>query len=71
MVENSLGRLWPEGHPNDTLKSQWKYYLDEAEQEPEVQAQLAIIRKEYAAQRPEEIKCIENCTTSLIRIAEA
>ena len=33
MVENSLGRLWLEGHPNDSLKSDWKYYLDEAKQE--------------------------------------
>ena len=51
MVENSLGRLWLEGHPNDALKSEWKYYLDEAEQEPEVQAQLAtcILRRSTAA----------------------
>ncbi len=53
MVENSLGRLWLEGHPNDSLKSEWKYYLDEAEQEPKIQAQLAEIRKEYAALKPE------------------
>ncbi len=64
MVENSLGRLWLEGHPNDTLKSEWKYYLDEAEQEPEVQAQLATIRKEYAALKPEEICVIDPCMGS-------
>ena len=64
MVENSLGRLWLEGHPNDTLKSEWKYYLDEAEQEPEVQAQLAAIRKEYAALKPEEIRVIDPCMGS-------
>ena len=64
MVENSLGRLWLEGHPNDTLKSEWKYYLDEAEQEPEVQAQLAEIRKEYAALKPEEIRVIDPCMGS-------
>ncbi|MBQ6518175.1 MAG: BREX-1 system adenine-specific DNA-methyltransferase PglX [Anaerolineaceae bacterium] len=64
MVENSLGRLWLEGHPNDALKSQWKYYLDEAEQEPEVQAQLNEIRKEYAALKPEEIKVIDPCMGS-------
>ena len=29
MVENSLGRMWVEGHPDDELKSKWKYYLDE------------------------------------------
>lgn len=64
MVENSLGRLWVEGHPNDELKSGWKYYLEEAEQEPEVQAQLAEIRKEYAAMTPEQIKCIDPCCGS-------
>jgi hypothetical protein len=64
MVENSLGRLWVEGHPNDELKSQWNYYLDEAEQEPEVEAQLAEIRKDYAALTPEQIKCIDPCCGS-------
>lgn len=64
MVENSLGRLWVEGHPNDDLKSEWKYYLDEAEQEPDVQAQLAKIRKEYAGITPETIKCIDPCSGS-------
>ena len=64
MVENSLGRLWVEGHPNDELKSTWKYYLEEAEQAPEVQAQLAEIRKEYAAMTPEQIKCIDPCCGS-------
>lgn len=64
MVENSLGRLWVEGHPNDELKAGWKYYLEEAEQEPEVQEQLAEIRKEYAAMTPEQIKCIDPCCGS-------
>ena len=64
MVENSLGRLWLEGHPNDSLKSEWKYYLDEAEQEPDVQVQLAEIRKEYAALKPEEIRVIDPCQGS-------
>ena len=64
MVENSLGRLWVEGHPNDELKAGWKYYLEEAEQEPEVQVQLSEIRKEYAAMTPEQIKCIDPCCGS-------
>ena len=64
MVENSLGRLWLEGHPNDAMKSEWKYYLDEAKQEPEVEKQLAEIRKEYAALKPEEIKVIDPCCGS-------
>lgn len=64
MVENSLGRLWVEGHPNDELKANWKYYLEEAEQEPEVQAQLAEIRKEYAQLQPEDLLCIDPCQGS-------
>lgn len=64
MVENSLGRLWLEGHPNDSLKSEWKYYLDEAEQEADAQRQLDEIRKEYAALKPEEIRCIDPCMGS-------
>lgn len=64
MVENSLGRLWVEGHPNDELKGQWKYYLEEAEQEPEVQAQLDAIREEYKALKPEDIQCIDPCSGS-------
>ena len=64
MVENSLGRLWVEGHPNDELKAGWKYYLDEAEQETDVQAQLDEICEEYKALKPEEIKCIDPCSGS-------
>lgn len=63
MVENSLGRLWSEGHP-DFDKSEWKYYLDEAPQEPQVAQQLAELRKGYAALTPENIKCIDPCMGS-------
>lgn len=63
MVENSLGRLWSEGHP-DFDKSDWKYYLDEAPQEPQVAQQLAELRKGYAALTPEDIKCIDPCMGS-------
>ena len=64
MVENSLGRLWVEGHPNEELKSNWKYYLEEAEQEQEVTAQLDEIRKGYAKLNPEDIKVIDPCMGS-------
>ena len=84
MVENSLGRLWLEGHPD--VKSQflpteeeqsaymkgnrnpedtkWHYYLEEAEQEPEVQVQLSEIRKEYATLTPGQLKVIDPCSGS-------
>ena len=84
MVENSLGRLWLEGHsdikeqflPTEEEQSayaagnraledtKWYYYLEEAEQEPEVQAQLAEIRREYAALTPEQLKVIDPCSGS-------
>lgn len=79
MVENSLGRLWVEGHPSAKEKflpahnedgsvrkedGKWNYYLEEAEQEPEVEAQLAEIRREYAALTPEEIRVIDPCCGS-------
>ena len=84
MVENSLGRLWLEGHPDvkeqllpteeeqsayaagnrDPEDTKWHYYLEEAEQEPEVQVQLAGIRKEYAALTPDQLKVIDPCSGS-------
>ena len=63
MVENSLGRLWVEGHPGFD-KSQWKYYLDEAPQEPQVEQQLQEIRAQYAKMEPEQLKVIDPCMGS-------
>ena len=63
MVENSLGRLWAEGHPGFD-KSQWKYYLDEAPQEPQVEQQLQEIRAQYAKMEPEQLKVIDPCMGS-------
>lgn len=84
MVENSLGRLWLEGHPDvkeqflpteeeqsacadgnrDPEDTKWHYYLEEANQDPEVQAQLGEIRKEYAALTPDQLKVIDPCSGS-------
>lgn len=59
MVENSLGRLWLEGHPNETLKSEWKYYLEECEQEPDVEKDLEKIREESKKLSPEDITVLD------------
>ena len=67
MVENSLGRLWLENHPNDTLKANWKYYLDEAEQTPEVAERLRVLRAQSPVKSPEDIQLIENKTQNLIQ----
>ena len=59
--KNSLPMLTGNRDPEDT---KWHYYLEEAEQEPEVQAQLAEIRKEYAALTPDQLKVIDPCSGS-------
>ncbi|MDR9787443.1 MAG: BREX-1 system adenine-specific DNA-methyltransferase PglX [Peptococcaceae bacterium MAG4] len=64
MVENSLGRLWLESHPNSTLKANWKYYVDEAEQTPEVAEQLRVLREQSPVKSPEDIKLIDPCMGS-------
>lgn len=64
MVENSLGRLWLEGHPNQELQKEFKYYLEEAEQEPEVEEELKKIREEHAKLKPEDIKVLDPCMGS-------
>ena len=64
MVENSLGRIWVEGHPNETLKAGWMYYLEEVEQNPNVQLKLKEIHEEYAKLKPENIRFIDPCMGS-------
>lgn len=64
MVENSLGRLWLESHPNRGLKANWNYYLDEAEQTPEVAERLHILRSQSPVKSPEDICLIDPCMGS-------
>lgn len=64
MVENSLGRLWLEGHPDESLREKWRYYMKEAEQTPEVAAKLAEIRAPYASIQPEQLTVLDPCMGS-------
>ena len=49
LVQNSVGRLWLMANPGSQLASQWPYYIQPAEQTPEVQAQLdALIHTRIA-----------------------
>lgn len=64
MVENSLGRLWLEGHPNDSLKAAWRYYLEDAEQDEDVEKQINKIHKNLVDTTPEKIRCIDPCMGS-------
>ena len=63
MVENSLGRLWAEGH-GKIDSADWKYYLEEAQQEESVKAELEKLRAEYAQIKPEQIKFLDPCMGS-------
>lgn len=63
MVENSLGRLWTEGHGKPE-NANWKYYLEEAEQENAVKADLEKLRAAYREIQPEQIKIIDPCMGS-------
>lgn len=64
MVENSIGRIWLEGHPNDALKSKWTYYIEEAEQTSAVNTILNNTRKERPTLTPEDITVIDPCMGS-------
>jgi hypothetical protein len=46
MVQNSLGATWLATYPDSPLKGQMEFYIEPAEQTPEVQAQLAAITPE-------------------------
>ena len=63
MVENSLGRLWTEGHGKPE-NADWKYYLEEAEQEDAVRAELKQLRESYREIPPEQIRIIDPCMGS-------
>jgi hypothetical protein len=64
LVQNSVGRLWLMANPGSQLASEWPYYIQPAEQTPEVQAQLdALIQTRIAEDgdtlNPETITCLD------------
>ena len=64
MTENSLGRLWVSGHSDRDLTSNWKYYLDEVEQDGAVKIELEKTKSKHANLRPEDIKFLDPCMGS-------
>ena len=65
LVQNSVGRLWLMANPQSTLAKEWPYYIQPAEQTPEVQAQLdALIHTRMdedgsGSLNPETITCLD------------
>jgi len=57
LVQNSLGRQWMATYPDSPLKEQMEYYIEPAEQTPEVQAKLAEITPDSL--NPEELTLLD------------
>lgn len=57
LVQNSLGRQWVATYPNSPLKQQMEYYIEPAQQTPEVQEQLKAITPESL--NPEELTLLD------------
>lgn len=64
LVQNSLGRLWLMANPSSQLATKWEYYIQPAEQTPEVNAQLdaliqARIDEDGATLNPESLTLLD------------
>lgn len=64
MVENSLGNLWLEGHPNENLEEKWKFLVKREKQEEEIEKKLEKLNENYKEIKLEEIKIIDPCMGS-------
>ena len=60
LTENSLGRLWAEGHgkPDHAL---WNYYIRETEQDSSTQALVEELRGHYRTMHPDSLRVIDPC----------
>ncbi len=64
LVQNSVGRLWLMANPTSSLAQEWPYYIQPAEQTPEVQAQLDAliqtrVREDGDTLNPETITVLD------------
>lgn len=62
LVENSLGRYWLETHPNVELQKEWKYYLEEADQNADVKEKIEKLKN--IEMSPEDITIMDPCMGS-------
>ena len=64
MVENSLGKMWIDGHKNSLLLKDLKYFIADAEQTEDVKIKIEQINKEYATKNIKDITFIDPCCGS-------
>lgn len=69
LVQNTLGRMWLATYPQSALRDSMKYYIEPAEQTPEVQEQLKAITP--ASLNPEEITFLDPACGSAHILVEA
>ena len=62
MVENSVGKMWLESHPDNDLQSKFKYYLESADQEDDVKNKLKEIINPNL--KPQDIKVLDPASGS-------
>ncbi len=68
MVQNTLGRMWLTTYPNSAIKNKMEYYIEPAEQDPEVREQIdAITPKEL---NPEEITFLDPHVDQVISLSK-
>ncbi|WP_346939211.1 BREX-1 system adenine-specific DNA-methyltransferase PglX [uncultured Clostridium sp.] len=64
LVENSLGTIWIQGHEDENLKTELKYYLEEGIQDSEINDILGSIKLDRKNVYPEDIKVLDPCMGS-------
>lgn len=64
MVENTLGHMWTENHPKDDLRSNWKYFLEETDQNKDIKFDIDKVNASCRDIKPEDIKFIDPCMGS-------
>lgn len=64
MVQNSLGRLWLDNHPNSSLKAKMEYYVQADAVSPTGEADSVQKGASASACTPEEIKFCDPCCGS-------
>ncbi len=69
LIQNSLGAKWLATNPKSSLKKQMRYYIEPAEQEPEVVEEIKRITPSYL--NPEEIKVMDSACGSGHMLVEA
>jgi hypothetical protein len=69
LVQNTLGRIWLASYPQSAIRQQMEFYIEPAEQTPEVQEQLKAITP--TSLNPEELTLLDPACGSAHILVEA